>query len=333
MDEKNDKKQRYLKIGLHAAILIGIVWAAVKYVNAEEVIDALRQFNYGLAPAMLALAIGALFFKAVRFQFLLQPFAPSVTWVTGIKSYVAGQGATALPGGVAARAGLLKQLGVPVSEGSVPVLANSLFDQVFFIALGLVAALWYPEARLPGMIILAALGVAALLYFIKPSREWLAKAAQNVAERLNVAEQWNNFLASLPRVMTKRVLLVAFIMTALAFASFIIILRLALQGVGLTVSYPVALLAYILPTMLGRVVPIPAGLGVTEATMVGFLTATTGMDTNVAVAGVAIFRIAAIFIPILFGAVVYFLFWKGAEEKGIASPESGERVYASNVDL
>lgn len=329
----NEDKKRYLKYGLHAAILIGVIWAAIKYVNGKEVIAALEQFNYGLAPLMLALALSTLLLKATRFSFLLQPFAEKLSWATTIKTYVAGQGATVLPGGVAARAGLLKQIGVPLSEGSVPVLANSAADQFFFIALGLIAALWYPQARLPGVIILVVLGVAALLLFLKPSRQWLANIAERIADRFDVREQWDNFLDSLPRVLDKKILLAVLVTTALAFAFFIIVLRLALQGIGVSVSYPAVILAFILPTMLGRLVPIPAGLGVTEASMVGFLTATGGIDTDTAVAGVAIFRIAAIFIPILVGAVIYFLFWRGEDEdKGQASQRL-ETSHASNTDI
>lgn len=332
---ENDNKKSYLKYVLHVAILLGVVWAGIKYVNGEEVINALEQFNYRLAPVMLALALATLLLKAARFQFLLQPFAPHITWTTGIKAYVAGQGATVLPGGVAARAGLLKQIGVPVSEGSVPVLANSAFDQVFFISLGLIAALWYPEARLPGLIILGVLAVAALLYFFKPSREWLAHVARRIADKVNVLEEWENFLDALPQILTKKILLAGFITTALAFASFIIVLRLAFQGMGVSVSYPVALLAYIVPTMLGRMVPIPAGLGVTEATMVGFLATAAGVDTNAGVAGVAIFRIATIFFPILVGAIIYFIFWRGEDENSTNSPEAEpvETAHASNLDI
>ena len=327
-----DKRRNYLKYGLHVAILAGVVWAAIKYVNGQEVVAALARFDYGLAPLMLALALSTLFLKATRFSFLLQPFASTLPWATAINAYVAGQGATVLPAGVAARAGLLKQIGVPISEGSVPVLANSVTDQLFFVTLGLLAALWYPQARLPGVVILVVLGVAALLFLFKPSRQWLADAAHWLAKRLHVGRQWSSFLDSLPRVLTKKIVVVAFLTTALAFAFFIIVLRLALQGVGLSVSYPVVLLAFILPTMLGRLVPIPAGLGVTEASMVGFLTVTAGVDTGAAVAGVAIFRIIGIFVPILFGAIIYFLFWRGEDEnRGKRSEVQAAR--ASNADI
>ena len=84
--------------------------------------------------------------------------------------------------------------------------------------------------------------------------------------------------------------------------------------------------------MLGRIVPIPAGLGVTEATMVGFLTAVSTVDAAAAVAAVAIFRIAAIFIPILIGALVYFFWWRGEEEL-TRSKRKMESVRASNLDL
>lgn len=330
MEQKEERS--YLKYGLHVAILVGVVWAALKYVNGQEVIAALRRFDYGVAPLMLGVALATLFLKATRFLFLLQPFAPGLRMITGVKAYVAGQGATVLPGGVAARAGLLKQIGVPISEGSVPVIANSLFDQLFFVVLGLFAALWYPQARLPGLIILITLGFVALLLLLKPTRTRIAKLGVNLAEHFNIAEQWRNFLDSLPKVLHGRILAVGMITTTLAFAFFVVVLRLSLQGLGITVPYPALLLAYILPTMLGRLVPIPAGLGVTEATMVGFLATSAGIATEAAVAGVAIFRIAAIFVPIIFGAVVYFFFWRGEGEVRSKEPEV-ETAHASHPDI
>lgn len=330
MEQK--KERSYLKYGLHIAILVGVVWAALKYVNGEEVIAALRRFDYGVAPVMLGVALATLFLKAARFRFLLQPFAPGLPLVTVVKAYVAGQGATVLPGGVAARAGLLKQIGVPISEGSVPVIVNSLFDQLFFVVLGLFAALWYPQARLPGLIILITLGFVALLLLLEPTRTRIAQVGADVAKRFNVAQQWRNFLNSLPQVLNTRILVVGMVTTTLAFAFFVVVLRLALQGLGISAPYPALVLAYILPTMLGRLVPIPAGLGVTEATMVGFLATSAGIATEAAVAGVAIFRIAAIFVPILFGAVVYFFIWRGEGEVRTKESEV-EAAHASHPDI
>lgn len=329
----NQKKQRnYLKYGLHIAIVVGVAWAAVKYVNGEEVMAALRRFDYGVAPVMVGLALATLFLKAIRFVFLLRPFASDLPLATAVKAYVAGQGATVLPGGVAARAGILKQIGVPVSEGSIPVLGNSLFDQLFFVSLGLISALWYPQARLPGLIILAVLALIALLLLLEPTRARIAQLGAKVAERLNVGDQWRNFLNCVPLILETKILVVGLITTAVSFAFFIVVLRFALQGLDITASYAALALAYILPTMLGRLVPIPAGLGVTEATMVGFLASTAVIATDAAVAGVAIFRIAAIFIPILFGAIVYFFLWRGESELRNKKTEV-ETAHASHTDI
>lgn len=327
-----EKKRNYLKYGLHVAIFVGVIWAALKYVNGEEVIAALRRFDYGVASLMVGLALATLFLKAARFVFLLRPFAQDLPLITILKAYVAGQGATVLPGGVAARAGILRQIGVPVSEGSIPVLANSLFDQLFFVTLGLISALWYPQARLPGLIILATLAVVAVLLLLEPTRTRIAQLGEKIAERFNVGDQWRNFLNCVPLILDAKILVVGLVTTALAFAFFIIVLRFALQGLDMTASYAALALAYILPTMLGRLVPIPAGLGVTEATMVGFLASAAGIATDAAVAGVAIFRIAAIFVPILFGAIVYFFLWRGEAEVRSKKPEV-EAAHASHSDI
>lgn len=56
----NDKTKKYLKYGFNTAILIGVIMAANKYLNGEEVFNALKDFNYTYAPYMLLIALGFL---------------------------------------------------------------------------------------------------------------------------------------------------------------------------------------------------------------------------------------------------------------------------------
>lgn len=318
------EKRDYLKYGLHAAILIGVAIAAVKYLNGEEVLEAIASFNYIYAPIMLALSTIYLLLKSWRFVILMEPFT-DLRWLITFKAYAAGQAATLLPGGVAARAGLMKQVGVPVGKSSVPVLFSSVIDQAVFILGGLVAALWFPAARMPVLIILAVLAVAAALLLISATREKLEQAADWLAAKLSIEEEWHTFLDSVPKVLTKRILLLSVGITIFAFGLKVAVLALATLGVGLSLPLPTIFLAFILPTMLGRIFPVPAGIGVTEASTVAFLGATSQVDLNTATAAVALFRIATVFFQALLGALVYFFAWKGEEEdveqeEEVASP-------------
>lgn len=312
-------RKKLLTYGMHAAILGGVVLAAVKYLNGQEVLAALRDFDYVYAPLLLALSAGYLFLKAWRFVMLLEPFDNSAPkWVT-IKGYIAGQAATLLPGGIAARAGLMKQVDVPIAESSVAILFSSGLDQIVFILGGLIAALFFPAARTPVLIILGVLTAVAALAFFSTSRQWLLSQAGRLAQRFNFEEQWENFLDAVPQVFTWQTMLPALSITVVAFAFKIIALDFALRGVALEIAYPSIFLAFILPTMLGRIFPVPGGVGVTEAGMVGFLTSTTQVDPDTATAAVAIFRIATILFQAIIGAAIYFFGWNGEQELAAAT--------------
>jgi uncharacterized protein (TIRG00374 family) len=208
----------------------------------------------------------------------------------------------------------MRQVGVPVARSSAPVAISSALDQVVFILGSLVAALWFPYARMPALILLGVLVIVGLIFLIPTSRGWLVRTADWIAKKFNILEDWHNFLDSVPRIVTTRIMLITMSMTLIAFLFRIIVLHLSLLGVGLALSYPALFLAYVLPTMLGRIFPLPAGVGVTEAGMVGFISSTAGTDLNTTTAAVAIFRIATVVFEALLGAFVYFFAWRGEEE-------------------
>ncbi len=311
---KSITSKDYLKYGLHLAILGGVIYAGFKYLNGEEIWSALKSFDYNFAPFILLLAAAYLFLKGWRFVVLMEPFDGDLPWFITFKAYVAGQAATLLPGGIAARAGLMKQVGVPVAKSSVPVVFSSAIDQTIFIVGSLIAALWFEAARTPAFILLGVITTVTLISIIPATRQWLSKGADWVARKLKIEEKWHTFLEAIPKVLTWRIMGYSFLLTLLAFAAGIVALDLSLRGIGLDLGYPTLFLGFILPSMLGRLVPVPGGVGVTEASMVGFLTATSPANANEVAAAVAVFRIGTIFFQALLGAVVYYALWNGEEE-------------------
>ena len=313
---------KWLKYVLHAAVLIGLGIAAYRYLNGGEVLEAFTNFNYIFAPFMLLLSAAYLALKGWRFVFLMAPVS-DLPWGVTFRGYVAGQAATLLPGGVAARAGLMKQAGVPVSKSSAPVAFSSILDQVVFIVCSLLAALFFPGARTAALVLLGIVAVLALIFFIPATRRWFAKAADWVAGKFNIEEKWHDFLKAMREVATPKLMLITLGITVLAFALKVVTLDLTLRGLGFSLSYATLFLAYILPTMLGRLSGLPAGVGVTEAGMVGFLTSTADIDTNTAAAAVALFRVATILFQALLGALVYAFAW-GGEKEGVGDTAADE---------
>lgn len=311
------EKRDYLTAVLHAVVLLGIGVAAVKYLNGEEVIRAFETFNYWVAPFILLLSTSFLLLKGVRFALLMEPFRENLPWIVSFKAYVAGQAATLLPGGIAARAGLMKQVNVPVAKSSVAIAFSSIIDQFYFVLGSLLAALWFPVARIPALITLGGITAVLLILLIPVARRWLARAADWLAAKLHIQEKWHTFLQAVPQVFTWRIMGLSLGLTLVAFAAEATALDLATRGVGLELSYPTVLLGFFLPTMLGRILPLPGGVGITEASMVGILAAVSDADPNQLAAAVAVFRVGAIFFQAFLGAIVYFTLWKGAEEVAV----------------
>jgi uncharacterized protein (TIRG00374 family) len=307
-------KGKYLKYVLHVVVLIGLIIAAVKYINGEEVLQAIKSYNYAFAPALLTLPALYLSMKAWRFVQLMRPVSDLPGSVL-FRGYMAGTAATLVPGGVAARAGLMQQAGVSLAKSGVPVALSSILDQVVFIGTALLAAFWFESVRIPALILLGILIVFGLLFFFPASRRWLDRMAASIAKRFNFAEQWKNLLRSGREVINARTILIALAITVAAFLVEVVVLDLSLRGFGFHVPYATLFFAYILPQMLGRLSALPAGIGVTEASMVGFLSSSAGVDPNTALAAAAIFRIATVFFQALLGALVYFFAWRGEKER------------------
>ena len=304
---------KYLKYGLHVLVLVGLVIAGFKYLNGEDIYSAIRSFNYVYLPFMLLVAALYFVLKAWRFYVLMRPFA-NVKAGTIMRAYAAGQAATLVPGGIAARVGLLKQADVPVEDSSVPVAFSSVADQVVFVVGALVAAVFFPPARVPAYVILGVLGVAGVLLLIPVVRSGLVRFALWVAGKFGAEDAWQGFLGNVSDVLTVRTVVWTLGLTVVSVLLEVITLDLTIRGSGESVSYATLALAYVLPTMLGRLSGLPAGLGVTEAGMLGFLTGFSGLSVGVATAATIIFRIVTAFFRALLGAVVYAFAWSGDRE-------------------
>ena len=307
-------KGNYLKYVLNIVVLIGLIIAAVKYINGEEVLQALKSYNYAYVPVLLVLSALYLALKAWRFVQLMRPVSDRNGNVM-FRGYVAGTAATLVPGGVAARAGLMNQAGVSVAKSGVPVALSSVLDQVGFIGGALFAALWFENLRVPLMILMGVLLVLGIIFAFPAPRHWLDNVTTAVAKRFHVAEQWKNFLRNGRAIINTRTIVITLAITIVGLLVQVIILDFSLRGFGFNVSYAMLFFAYIVPTMLGRLSALPAGVGVTEASMVGFLSSSAGVDPDTGLAATAIFRIATVFFQALLGALVYFFAWRGEKEK------------------
>lgn len=310
---------KILKYVLHIAILIGLVVAGMRYLNSEEVLVALASFDPFYGFLVLLVPAVQLALKSWRFEVFLRPFGIRDR-STVMRAYAAGQPATLLPGGIAARIGLLRQAHVPVATSAAAVLFSSLFDQAVFVLGLLVTAFWFPAARSAALITLAVVAAVSLLLVVPAIRRLLGGLMLRLAAKVGLEEGAERFGKAVRQDMSKRVITGAFALSLAAFATDVLLLDFSLRGVGLQVPLPEVFLAYLLPTMLGRLSALPAGgIGLAEAGIVGYLAGVSGLPPSVAVVSAAVFRVSTVFLQALYGAVVYWFAWRGEKEKALVA--------------
>ncbi|MEX2534944.1 MAG: lysylphosphatidylglycerol synthase transmembrane domain-containing protein [Trueperaceae bacterium] len=314
---------KILKYVLHLVIFGGLVLAGMRYLNSEDVLQALASFDpfYGLL--VLIVPAVQLAIKSWRFEVFLRPFGVR-RQSTVMRAYAAGQPATLIPGGIAARIGLLRQANVPVATSAAVVLFSSLFDQAVFV-LGLFAtALWFPAARTAALITLGVVALVVLLVLVPQVRAVLGGLLLWASRRVGLEEGAERFGEAVRTDLSKRVLAWALALSILAFATDVLLLDFSLRGVGLQVPLPEVFLAYLLPTMLGRLSALPAGgIGLAEAGIVGYLSGVSGIDPSIAVVAAAVFRLSTVFLQALYGAFIYWFAWRGEHETVLETRPEG----------
>jgi len=302
-----------LKYLMHGAVILGLIVAGVKYVDGEQFWRAIRQFDWAYIAPVLLLTLVYFGIKAYRFLYFFRQLHHADGWMV-LRAYVAGQACSVLPGGVAMRAGLLKEAGVPIAASTPPIVLSSLCDCTLLIVSALIAALWFEAARKPLLLLLSGLIVVSALLGIQATRMWILAIVERLMGKFNLLEHWQGFLASSREVTRLPILLNALGMTAVTVALMVYVLELCLHATGAHAPVLTLLLAFALPSVMGRMSALPAGVGVTEAGMVGILNASPGISIDQAAAAVTVFRMATVLFEALVGGLVYMFAWRGSRE-------------------
>lgn len=286
--------------------LVGLTVVCFKYLDIDAMRQAWQSFSWSACGLLLMLPVLYLLFKSYRFYLLLRPLtsAPAKDIMMG---YAASQAASLLPGGVAMRAAMMARLGVPVERSSGPVLANSACDQLFLLLVGLGLCYRYPELRM------TALGLTGVLLFMvavvwhPKSRAWIASSLGGVAQRLDKQKWLERFFECLSILCNLNLFWKAMFWTTLANLVSLTTLGTVVYSFGLPVEPAVLTAAYVIPNLLGRLSPLPAGAGVIEAGMVGFIATQSAMGQNEAAVVTIIFRIVDVVLPAIYGALCHLL--------------------------
>ena len=293
---------------LNGAVLIGLLIAGTKYLSGGQFWEAIAHFRWIYALPILGFMLLYLAIRGARFGVPLHHLSGLDRMTAGICS-VAGEGAALMPGGVMTYLAMLKEVGVKVGRSGASVAWISLLDQSLFISMSVIAALWIPMARSGAIAVLSLLIIGAVLLAIPMTRLWLIVAWETILLKIGALVSWRNGLDAMRDLFSVRISVAGLLLTVAAALTMGGALNVAVSGLGADITFAAALLAYTLSTMLGRLTPLPGGVGVTEAALVGVLHKVGGISVEQAAAATAIFRVGTTLFGAVVGTAVYSLWW------------------------
>ena len=299
---------------LNGAVLVGLLLAGTKYLSGDQFWSAIGHFRWIYALPILGLMLLYLAIRGLRFGVALRELSGLDRLTAGICS-VAGEGAALMPGGVMTYLAMLKQVGVKVGRSGASVAWISLLDQGLFVSLSLIAALWVPAARAGAVAVLTILIIVGVSLAIPMTRLWIIVVLETVLLQFGALVSWRNGLDAMRDLLSMRVLGAGLLLSFAAALAMAGALNLAVSGLGADISFMSALLAYTLSTMLGRLTPLPGGVGVTEAALVGILHKVGGISLEQAAAATALFRVGTTLFGAVVGTAVYALWWNRRVKK------------------
>jgi uncharacterized membrane protein YbhN (UPF0104 family) len=292
----------YAVIGSIAAAALGYLAFSI-WGGWHEVIAAFGEV--GVAGMLIALLLSVVNYslRFVRWQLYLSALGhPTPTAPSGL-IYVAGFALTTTPGkaGEMLRGVFLKARGMPYTRSTAAFLSERLSDLLAIVLLTFLGITLYPQG---GVIVTAgviAVGFGLLLLSRADLLAALSTRLANHTGRLaRAGYQLLALLIEARRCHTPWLLIIATVLSILAWSAEAFAFSLILHWMGLEVSVPFAFFVYAISMLAGALSFLPGGLGGAEAIMVGLLL-WKGIPEAQAVAATVIIRLATLWFAVALG--------------------------------
>jgi uncharacterized protein (TIRG00374 family) len=318
--------QRQIRRRLLTGLLLGIVVASllVFFGNGRDVVHALGQFDWRLAPLVVALVLANYALRFLKWQYYL-----SIAGVSALGRrqslliYLSGFSMAMTPGkvGELLKAWFIRdRTGTPVTTTIPVVLAERVTDGAALLALAGTGALVFQQSRPVLLLITAGFVAVLVLLRYEPAAQKLIGWAGRVRLLRSRAGSLAHFYASLRVVLRVRAFLWGLIISIISWFGECVAFFFILVGLGLEPTPQLLLAATFVfgaSAWLGGASMLPGGLGATEASMAGLLLLTIdqpAMTTAVASTATLLIRFATLWLGAAIGvvALLVVLRWSGS---------------------
>ena len=299
-----------MKLGVRqllVGVLLGVLLygAVVAYAGFRQIQAVLGEFRWAAFAAALGLASANYGFRFAKWQYYLRRLGVArVPRVDSLLVFLSGFVLTVTPGKlgeVFKSAVLARTHQVPVERTAPIVVAERLTDVIAIVLLVVLGSLGFSGGLYWALLGAVAVGAGLIaILWERPVRSLLAalgktRRAASLVPRLARAYDSLRLVAS-PSALGWPVLLSLFGWGLEGLA-----LHLLIGGFGYHPALSFSVFFYATATLAGALVPVPGGLGVTEAVIHEQLVHVAGMPENVATACMLLIRLATLWWAVLVG--------------------------------
>ena len=282
-----------------AAMLLGVcVYGAfVVYNGLDRIGRSLEHFKPSAFLIACALAFGNYVLRYFKWEFYLARLEiRGVKKVDSFLTFLSGFVLTVTPGKVGEvfkSLILFETYGVPITKTAPIIVAERATDVIGIVVLIVFGAGFGFGGGLVWAGVGAALVVALLVI--------VANRSLAIAPKLEAAYE------SLATMLRPRNLFVPSLLSASAWMLECLSLWIILAGFGEKTSVPLSTFFYATSTLVGAIIPVPGGLGVTESALMTQMTTMGGVDSSTATAAMILVRFATLWFAVVVGFVALSL--------------------------
>lgn len=277
-----------------------------------KLLEHLSTFDWTMFVLALVLASANYAIRFARWHHYLGALNISVPHRESLLIFLAGFVMSITPGklGEVFKSFLLKERhGISVTRTGPIVLAERITDLLALVLLCGTGAMVFPQGAAFALAAAALVGTAVAAISWRPLGEWFLRLSVKIPVVNRLSERLREAYEAMHSLMRPRSLVVATLMSTLAWALECVALWLIVRGFGeATITMTAAVFAYSSSTIAGALAMLPGGLGVTEAGMYGAVELLgDGVTHPVAVAATLLARLATLWWAVVVGAVALVL--------------------------
>lgn len=317
------------------AMLLGVcVYGAfVVYSGYGQIARSLEHYDYSTFGVACALAFGNYVLRYFKWEFYLARLdIRGVAKIDSFLTFMSGFVLTVTPGkvGEVFKSVLLHETyEVPITRTAPIVVAERATDVIGIVVLIVFGA----TVGFSGGLFWAGVGSALVigLLAVVASRR-LSLGLIGLVGRLpgrigSIAPKLETAYESLATMLKPQNLVLPSVLSAAAWMLECLSLWIILVGFGESTSIALSTFFYSTSTLVGAIVPVPGGLGVTESALMGQMTAMGGVEQGIATAAMILVRFATLWFAVLVGFVALSLMKRrhpgllaGADERPAPNP-------------